>query len=151
MGFLKEFKEFAVKGNMIDIAIGVIIGSAFNKVIDVIVKDIFLPPLSYLTSGVNWTDKKIVLSEKIMENGEIITEEIAIGYGKLFATLIDFLIIGLTVFIVVKAINSIKRKAQDVKNTDIPTPKDIELLSKMTELLEKQIEITEQNSNTDNN
>jgi len=151
MGFLKEFKEFAVKGNMIDIAIGVIIGSAFKKVIDVIVKDIFLPPLSYLTSGVNWIDKKIVLSEQVIENDNIIKQEIAIGYGKLFATLIDFLIIGLTVFIVVKAINSIKRKAQDVKNTEIPTPKNIELLSKMTELLEKQIEITEQNSNADSN
>lgn len=140
---VKEFKEFAVKGNMIDIAIGVIIGAAFNKVIDVLVKEIFLPPLSLLTDGVNWSNKKLILRESGL-NGKQAIEEIAIGYGKFLEAMIDFLIIGFTVFLVVKLINTVRRKAQDPKDKSVPTPKNIELLSRMTELLEKQIEISDQ-------
>jgi len=141
---LKEFKEFAIKGNMIDIAIGVIIGTAFNKVIDVLVKEIFLPPLSYLTDGTNWENKRWILREAIIENGIVKPEEIAIGYGKLFEVIIDFLIIGFTVFLVVKFMNIIRNKSQDPKNKTVSTPRDIELLNRMTELLEKQVEIAEQ-------
>ena len=71
INILKEFKEFAIKGNMIDIAIGVIIGTAFNKVVDVLVKEIFIPPLSYLTNGVNWENKRWVLRKAVIENGII--------------------------------------------------------------------------------
>lgn len=139
----KEFKEFAVKGNMMDIAIGVIIGTAFNKVVDVLVKEIFLPPLSLMTDGINWGNKKIILREAILENGSQKINEIAIGYGKLFESLIDFLTIGLTVFLVVKFMNKIRNKAQDPKNKTVSTPKDIELLNRMTELLERQVELAE--------
>jgi large conductance mechanosensitive channel len=142
----KEFKEFAVKGNMVDIAIGVIIGAAFNKVIDVLVKEIFLPPLSLLTDGINWSNKKLVLREAIAEDTTTKVEEVAIAYGKLFEVLIDFVIIGFTVFLVVKFMNSLRKKGQDPKNKTVATPKDIELLNKMTELLEKQVEIAEKNA-----
>jgi large conductance mechanosensitive channel len=140
---LKEFKEFAVKGNMVDIAIGVIIGAAFNKVVDVLVKQVFMPPLSLLTDGVNLSDKKLVLREVVMEAGEIVKAEIAIGYGLLIEVLIDFAIIALTVFIVVKFININRNKAEDPKDQTLKTPKDIELLNEMTELLKKQNEILE--------
>tara|TARA_R110002050_G_scaffold16609_2_gene50099 strand:+ start:2504 stop:2962 length:459 start_codon:yes stop_codon:yes gene_type:complete len=140
---LKEFKEFAVKGNVIDFAIGVIIGSSFNKVVDVLVKEIFLPPLSLITDGVNWENKKIILRESILENGVVKLEEIAIGYGKLLEATVDFLIVGFTIFIVVKFMNSIRKKSHDPKNDTVSTPKDIELLNLITELLEKQIELTE--------
>lgn len=140
---IQEFKEFAVKGNMIDIAIGVIIGAAFNKVVDVLVKEIFLPPLSFMTNGINWENKKIVLREAMIENGVTQPEEIAIGYGKLLEASVDFLIIGFTVFFIVKLMNSIKKKAEDPKNTSVITPKNIELLSRMTELMEKQVELME--------
>lgn len=146
---LKDFKEFAVKGNMIDIAIGVIIGASFNKVVDVLVKDIFLPPLSFLTDGINWENKRIILRKAVIENGITKPEEIAIGYGKLFEATVDFVIIGFTVFLVVKLMNRIRRKSDDPKDKTVSTPKDIELLNKMTELLEKQVEIAEQN-NIDN-
>lgn len=138
----KEFKEFAIKGNMIDIAIGVIIGSAFNKVVDVLVKEIFLPPLSFLTDGNNWSGKKLILRDAFVV-GENKLDQIAIGYGKLMETSVDFIIIGFTVFIVVKLMNAMRNKAQDPKNTTTPTPKNIELLNRITELLEKQIEIAE--------
>ena len=95
----EEFKEFAIKGNMIDIAIGVIIGGAFNKVVNVLVKE---------------------------------------GYGKLFEAGIDFLVITFTVFIVVKLMNSLKKQSEDPKNKKVVTPKNIELMNKTNELLEKQ-------------
>lgn len=142
MKIFKEFKEFAVKGNMIDIAIGVIIGSAFNKVIDAIVEEVFLPPLSLLTNGVNWQNKKIILRKA--SEGITKVEEVAIGYGKLVETFTDFLIISLTVFVIVKFMNSLKNRAQDINDDTVKTPKDIELLNKTVELLQKQNEMLEQ-------
>ena len=139
MKFFKEFKEFAVKGNMMDMAIGIIIGAAFNKVIDVLVKKVFMPPLSLMTDGLNYQDHKYVLRDAIANaNGEITVQEVAIEYGVLFETFLDFLIVGLTVFVVVKGMNRLRDKAQDPKNQVVATPKDIELLSHLTELMEEQ-------------
>lgn len=142
----KEFKEFAVKGNMIDIAIGVIIGAAFNKVVDVLVKEVFLPPLSLLTDEINWSDKKLILREAIIEDTTVKVQEVAIAYGKLLEVLMDFAIIGFVVFLVVKFMNSIRNKAQDPKNKTVVTPKDIELLNRITELMERQVAISEKNA-----
>ncbi|WP_435414029.1 large conductance mechanosensitive channel protein MscL [Polaribacter aestuariivivens] len=135
---LKDFKEFAVKGNMIDIAIGVIIGTAFNKVVNVLVKEVLMPPLSFMTDGTNWENRKIILREAIVNEGKTKVEEIAIGYGKLLEAGIDFLVISFTVFIVVKLMNSLKKEAEDPKNSKVVTPKNIELMNKTNELLEKQ-------------
>ena len=139
MKLFEEFKEFAVKGNMMDMAIGIIIGASFNKVIDVLVKNVFLPPLSLLTDGVNFENRKIILKDVVADaSGAILTEEVAIGYGALGEAFLDFLIIGFTVFIVVKFMNRLKNKAQDSKDITVATPKDIELLSNLTELMEEQ-------------
>jgi len=103
MKLFKEFKNFAVKGNMMDMAIGIIIGAAFNKVIDVLVKKVMLPPLSLLSGNTNLVDKKIVLKDAIVgADGAITKAEVAIGYGALLEAGIDFFIIGFTIFIVVK-------------------------------------------------
>lgn len=142
----QEFKDFAIKGNMIEIAIGVIIGAAFNKVVDVIVKQILMPPLSILTGGLNFENKKIVLKEGIAasaENGNVAIQEVAIGYGKLIETSIDFFVVAFTIFIVVKVINQYKDKAQDPKDKTVKTPKDLELLDRIGDLLEKQNEMLE--------
>lgn len=139
MKLFKEFKEFAVKGNMMDMAIGIIIGASFNKVIDVLVKKVFLPPLSLLTGGVNMQDKQIILKEAVVDaSGTMVANEVAIGYGALVEAFLDFLIIGLTVFIIVKFMNRLRNKAQDTKDVTVATPKDIELLSKLTSLMEEQ-------------
>ncbi len=139
MKLFTEFKEFAVKGNMIDIAVGVIIGAAFNKVVDVLVKQVFMPPLSLLTDGVNFDNKQFVLKEAIINStGKTISKEVAIGYGALAEALIDFFIIGFTVFIVIKFMNKLRNKAQDSKDKTVATPKDIELLTHLTELIEEQ-------------
>ena len=139
MKLFKEFKEFAVKGNMMDMAIGIIIGASFNKVIDVLVKKVFLPPLSLLTDGVNFQNKRIILKDAVTNTaGDILTNEVAIGYGALGEALLDFLIIGFTIFIVVKFMNRLRNRAQDSKDKTVATPKDIELLSHLTELMEEQ-------------
>ena len=114
-------------------------------------KKIFLPPLSLLTGSVNWENNKIILREAATENGSVKLEEIAIGYGLLFEVLVDFLIIGFTVFLVVKFMNSIRNKAQDPNNETVSTPKDIELLNRIAEILEKQMQLLEKNSIQDSN
>ncbi|WP_405292678.1 large conductance mechanosensitive channel protein MscL [Algibacter sp. Ld11] len=139
MKLFKEFKEFAVKGNMMDMAVGIIIGASFNKVIDVLAKKVILPPLTLLTSGVNFKDKRLILKDPVLDaSGKILTDEVAIGYGALGEALIDFLIIGFTIFIVVKFMNRLRNKAQDSTDKTVTTPKDIELLSKLTSLMEEQ-------------
>lgn len=139
MKLLKEFKEFAVKGNMMDMAIGIIIGAAFNKVIDVLAKQVLLPPLSLLSDGTNFQDKKLVLREGMTNvEGAITTSEVAIEYGALFEVFLDFIIIGFTVFIVIKAMNRLRNRAQDTSDETVATPKDIELLSDLKILMEEQ-------------
>ncbi|MBT8385330.1 MAG: large conductance mechanosensitive channel protein MscL [Bacteroidia bacterium] len=139
MKFIKEFKEFAVKGNMMDMAIGIIIGASFNKVIDVLVKKVFLPPLTLLSGSVNIQDQRLVLREPLTDDaGSILKEEVAIGYGALLEALLDFAIIALTIFIVVKAMNRLRKKADDTKDTTVTTPKDIELLSSLNDLMKEQ-------------
>ncbi len=148
MGVLKEFKEFAIKGNMIDMAVGIIIGTAFNKVVDVLVKQIVLPPLSLLTSGINFSTRKIVLREGMDSTGQGVEEinEVAIGYGAFLETALDFLIVGFTIFLVIKFMNKFRRKAQDPKNKTVETPKDIQLLSDLTELVREQNQLLKNGS-----
>lgn len=139
MKFIKEFKEFAVKGNMMDMAIGIIIGASFNKVIDVLVKKVMMPPLSLMTDGLNFQDKKYILRDAIVnDEGVITTNEVAMEYGTFFEVSLDFLIVGLTVFLVVKAMNRLRTKSHDEKDTTVATPKDIQLLAKLTDLMEEQ-------------
>ena len=139
MKFIREFKEFAVKGNMMDMAIGIIIGAAFNKVIDVLVKQVIMPPLSLMTDGMNFEDKKYVLRDAVVNaQGDTTTQEVAMEYGTLFGVFLDFIIVGITVFLVVKAMNRLRKKAQDTSDKTVATPKDIELLSRLTDLMEEQ-------------
>ncbi|MDN3667035.1 large conductance mechanosensitive channel protein MscL [Algibacter miyuki] len=139
MKLFKEFKEFAVKGNMMDMAIGIVIGAAFNKVIDILAKKVILPPLTLLTNGVNFREQRIILQDAVLDaSGAIQTDEVAIGYGALGEALLDFLIIGFTIFIVMKFMNRLRNKAQDTKDKTVTTPKDIELLHRLTDLMEEQ-------------
>lgn len=139
MKLFKEFKNFAVKGNMMDMAIGIIIGASFNKVIDVLVKKVMLPPLSLLSGNINMQDMQLVLRDGVIaEDGSVIKTEVAIGYGALLEAGIDFFIIGFTIFIVVKFMNRLTKKAEDTTDATVVTPKNIELLSKLTDLMEEQ-------------
>lgn len=134
MKVFSEFKKFAIKGNMIDMAIGIIIGASFKKVIDVLVKNVLLPPLSLLSNGISLEDKELIISQ---------TEDakLAIGYGLFIEALLDLLIIGFVLFIVVKFMNKLKDKSQDVKDTTTPTPKDIQYLSDLKDIMTEQSKI----------
>ena len=132
MKFIKEFKEFAIKGNMIEMAVGIVIGASFNSVVDVLVKNVLLPPLSLLSEGVNFQEKKITLRK-----GTSNISEVSIDYGLLINTLVDFFIVGFTIFIIVKFFNSLKRKSEDINESSIETPKNIVLLTQIRDSLNK--------------
>ena len=146
MGIIKEFKEFAVKGNMIDMAVGIIIGASFNNVVNVMVKQVIMPPLSLLTNDIHLSDKKIILrhgaeaaSEGVVSSNAAQTvPEVAIGYGALIEAFLDFIIVGFVIFLVIKVMNRFRQKAQDPHDKTVETPKDIQLLSDLTELIQEQ-------------
>lgn len=132
MGLIKEFREFAVKGNMIDMAIGIIIGVAFNAIVNSLVKDIIMPAIGYFIAGINFKDLAWELKPTLTNaEGEIIREAVVVSYGNFIQQSIDFLIIALTIFFVVKVMNRLKTKAEDNKVPTVETPKDIELLSEI--------------------
>jgi large conductance mechanosensitive channel len=118
---------------MIDMAIGIIIGASFNAIVNVLVKNIILPPLSLLSDGISFEEKKIVLKEAT-EN----SVQVSLDYGLFIETVLDFLIVGFTIFLVVKFINKLRVKADDIKDVSVPTPADIKLLSNIEKLLEEQ-------------
>ncbi len=139
MGLVKEFKEFAVKGNMVDMAIGIIIGAAFSTIVDSMVKQIISPPLSLITGEINFEDKKWVLREAVGQpDSANYLEEVAIGYGIFIQAVINFLIVGFVLFLFVRIMNRFREKAEDPKNNQVKTPKDIELLSKIADQMEEQ-------------
>ena len=144
---IQEFKDFAVKGNMMDMAIGIIIGASFNSVIDVLVKKVMMPPLSLLSDGVNLENKKLVLRKaQTNEIANLSVQEVAINYGQLIETFIDFIIVGFTIFLVIKFINKLNKKAEDPKDQTDSTPRNIQLLTEMNELLKEQNKILEEKS-----
>ena len=116
--FIQEFKDFAVKGNAVDMAVGVIIGGAFGKIVSSIVDDIIMPPIGWLIGGVNFTDLKFTLPAETV--GDIQMQAATINYGNFIQTLIDFIIIAFCVFLLVKGINKLARKKQE--ETPAPEP-----------------------------
>ena len=138
MAFIKEFKEFAVKGNAVDMAVGVIIGGAFGKIVSSIVDEIIMPPIGYLISGVNFTDLKFELPKVVIEGVELAPA--TINYGNFIQTLIDFTIIALCVFMLVKGINKIaKKKAEEAPAPEAPAEPSAEekLLTEIRDLLKQ--------------
>lgn len=133
---LKEFKEFAVKGNVIDMAVGVIIGAAFGKIVTSLVNDIIMPAVGVMTGGVNFSDEKWVIKESVMNGTEVITPEVAVTWGAFVQTIIDFLIVAFCIFVAVKFINKLKReKPAEPEAPAGPTTE--ELLTEIRDLLAK--------------
>lgn len=141
-GFIREFKNFAIKGNMFDMAIGIIIGTAFNNVVNALVKEILTPPLAFFTSEVQFANMRWVIREASDSQ-----EEITMGYGMLLEALIDFGVIALTIFLLIKAMNRIRSRAEDPEDQAEVTPKDIELLSRIEGLMQEQNQLLRENQN----
>lgn len=132
--FLNEFREFAIKGNAVDMAVGVIIGGAFGKIVTSIVNDIIMPPIGWLIGGVNFKDLKATLPS--VDFGAGTMSQATINYGNFIQTLIDFAIIALCVFLLVKAINRVTRRKEAEKKPAPPTPSAEErLLTEIRNLL----------------
>ena len=118
----KEFKEFILRGNVLDMAIGVIIGIAFGNIISSLVNDIFMPVLSKITSGVNLATLKYVLTpEEIGVCGEVLAEESAILYGLFIQNIIDFLLIAISIFFFIKLVSKIRKPEEEVEENAAPT------------------------------
>ena len=133
MSFISEFKEFAMRGNVIDMAVGVVIGGAFGKIVSSLVGDIIMPVVGVITGGVNFTDLKLTLKEAA-EGAPAVT----INYGSFIQTMVDFLIIAFCIFCVIKALNSLKKKpVEEVAPAEPETPADIALLTEIRDLLKK--------------
>lgn len=122
MGMVKEFKEFAMKGNVVDMAIGIVIGAAFGKIVSSFVADVLMPPIGVLLGGVDFSTLMIVLKEATAE-----TEAVAISYGVFINTVIDFIIIAFAIFMVVKMMNNMKKKEEE-KPAEPPKPSKEEIL-----------------------
>lgn len=143
-GFFAEFKAFAMRGNVIDLAVGMIIGSAFGKITNSLVNDIIMPAVSMLIGGVNFSDWKVVLKEAVVENGEEIAAAVSINYGTLISTILDFIILAFAIFCMVKAINTLHEKARKKEEeapADAPAPpeptKEELLLTEIRDLLKE--------------
>ena len=143
--FLDEFKTFAMRGNVIDLAVGVVIGGAFGKITTSIVNDIIMPLIGVLTGGLSFTDWKIVLKEAVThigEDGVLVTDaaEIAINFGNTIAVIIDFIIIAFAVFCMVKGINALHRKKEEAPAAPpappAPSAEEV-LLTEIRDLLKK--------------
>lgn len=132
-----EFKEFAFKGNVIDMAVGVIIGGAFSKIVTSLVGDILMPILGAITGGINFTDMKFVISNAILENGE----PAAIAYGSFIQNIIDFLIIAVCIFGMVKVVSKVTARMKEAEEPAPEEPKgptQEELLAEIRDLLKAQ-------------
>jgi large conductance mechanosensitive channel len=134
---VKEFKDFIMKGNVLDLAVAVIIGGAFGKIVSSLVADIIMPPIGILVGGVDFSDLAIVLKDAIVENGEEIAPAVLLKYGAFVQTVFDFLIIAFAIFVVVKAYNASKKK-EEAAPAAPPAPSNEEkLLAEIRDLLKK--------------
>lgn len=113
-----EFKKFIAKGNVLDMAVGVIIGGAFGNIVTSLVNDIIMPPIGLLLGKVNFEELKIVLKEAVMEGEEVISKAVTINYGKFVQLILNFLIIAFCVFLVVKGFNKMREKAESKKKAE---------------------------------
>jgi large conductance mechanosensitive channel len=131
MGMIEEFKKFAIKGNVVDMGVGIIIGAAFGKIVSSFVKDVVTPPLGILIGGVDFT--KLALTLKEAKDG---AEAVTINYGIFLQAVLDFTVVAFAIFLVVKAINSIQRKEEEVAAPEEPSQQEI-LLTEIRDLLKK--------------
>lgn len=139
MGFVQEFKEFAMKGNVIDLAVGVIIGGAFGKITNSLVSDIFMPPLGMLISGINFKDIAIPLKPAVTDaTGKVTAAAVTMNIGNLVQVSIEFMIMAFAVFIMVKMINGLKKKEEAAPSSPPEKPRQEVLLEEIRDLLAQQ-------------
>jgi len=132
MSMLKEFKEFAMKGNVVDMAVGIIIGAAFGKIVSSVVNDIIMPPIGMMVGGVDFKDLKMTLKEAV---GDV--PAVTINYGMFIQTVFDFIIIAFAIFLIVKAMNSAKKKEEAAPGAPPEPSAEVKLLTEIRDSLKK--------------
>lgn len=138
--FLQDFKAFAMKGNVIDMAVGVIIGGAFGKIVSSVVADVIMPPIGLLVGGVNFTDLKLVLKPAVVENGKEVAAAVTLNYGNFLQVTFDFLIIAFSVFLFVRLLSELNHKKPQKSVTPAAPPapsKEEQLLTEIRDLLKE--------------
>ncbi|HBZ25593.1 MAG TPA: large conductance mechanosensitive channel protein MscL [Rikenellaceae bacterium] len=140
MKLLDEFKQFAMRGNVVDMAVGIIIGGAFGKIVSSFVSDVIMPPLGLLIGGVRFTDLSITLKQQVIDTAtSVITPAVTINYGNFIQVVFDFVIIAFAIFSMIKIMNNLNRKKVEDQTPPPPPPKpaDIQLLTEIKDLLKK--------------
>lgn len=136
--FLSEFKEFAMRGNVIDMAVGVVIGGAFGKITTSLVNDIIMPLISMITGGVDFSAWKWVLKAGVgVEGDPNFAAEVAVNFGNLIAVILDFIIIALVIFLMIKGMNKLHKKEEEPAPEAPAAPTSEELLSEIRDLLKE--------------
>jgi len=139
-GIVKEFSDFISKGNVIDLAVGIIIGAAFGKIVASLVADVIMPPIGFLLGGVNFTDLKIQIHPAVMDTaGKVAKAAVTLNYGNFLQVCFEFLIVAFSVFILVKAVATFRRKQEAAPVAEVPAPPsaEVELLTEIRDLLNK--------------
>ena len=134
MGMIGEFKEFIAKGNVVDLAVGVVIGAAFGKIVSALVDKVIMPPVGLLIGGVDFSKLGVVLKEATVDAAGKEVPAVVLAYGEFFNAIIQFLIIAFTIFLVVKAINRVRKPAEEAPAA---TPEDVLLLREIRDSLKK--------------
>ncbi len=133
MGVLKEFKEFAVKGNVVDMAVGIIIGAAFGKIVSSFVADVIMPPIGVVLGGVDFSNLAFTVKQAVGDAPAVI-----ISYGKFIQTIVDFTIIAFAIFMAIKVINNLKREEEPEPESDPEPSNEEKLLTEIRDLLKEQ-------------
>lgn len=138
MAILKEFKDFAMRGNVVDLAVGIIIGGAFGKIVTSLVTDVIMPPIGLLIGGVKFTELKITLKDAVINQaGKVTSEAVTLNYGNFVQVIFDFLIVAFAVFLLIKALNRLQKKKEAAPATPpAPTNEEV-LLTEIRDLLKK--------------
>jgi large conductance mechanosensitive channel len=132
MGFVKEFKDFAMRGNVVDMAVGIVIGAAFGKIVSSFVSDVLMPPIGLMLGGMDFTEMKFVIKEAVGE-----AEAVSINYGVFIQTAIDFIIVAFAIFLVIKGMNKMKKKKEEAPAAPPAPSKEETLLTEIRDLLKK--------------
>lgn len=139
---LQEFKTFAMRGNVIDMAVGVIIGGAFGKIVSSLVADVIMPLVGLLVGGINFSQLKWTIKPVVMDGDAVVSPEVSLNYGNFIQVTFDFLIIAVSVFLMVKAINTLSKKKKEEAAKPVPPPPsdEVKLLAEIRDLLKKEKE-----------
>jgi large conductance mechanosensitive channel len=135
MSIISEFREFALKGNVVDLAVGVIIGAAFNGIVQSLVNDLVMPPIGWVTGGLDFSDLALTLPRSPLAPED--ADPVTINYGKFITTLISFFIVAWVIFLLVKAINRMKRRQEAAPASAPEKPEDVKLLGEIRDLLKE--------------